>query len=224
MFTLRVGEYNTNDAACRCQRHHHSPSLLPLCRYLAKGVELSIGPCMEMVAAERSRNGDTFGAADLWRRAAALDNLRAISVWEGISLREASTRIFGNSEGAQDAPHAFLCQSPNGGILDLTATEAGALGIVVDDRYRCASCNIVGRLGDAVEGKVRWLRVGSTALPPPTAPWLDACSACRVVLYCSKACQRAAWKGGHREECAGIGAAAAIRRLAAERSLAGMQQ
>lgn len=185
------------------------------------GVALSVGPCMERVAAERSGNGDTFGAADLWRRAAALDNVRAISVWEGISIREASKRIFGPSRLWEDSEDVFHCSlGGEGGIVCLTVEEASALGIRVDHRYRCASCDIMGRLGDHVEGKVRWLN-SIAVVAPPKAPLLVACSACRVALYCSKACQRVAWKSGHKEQCAGIGAAATLRRREAELSLAG---
>ena len=30
---------------------------------------------------------------------------------------------------------------------------------------------------------------------------LMKCARCRKVLYCSRACQKAAWKGGHKQEC-----------------------
>jgi hypothetical protein len=30
---------------------------------------------------------------------------------------------------------------------------------------------------------------------------LRTCQQCRLALYCSKDCQRAAWKGGHKAEC-----------------------
>ena len=30
---------------------------------------------------------------------------------------------------------------------------------------------------------------------------LRTCAKCRRVVYCSRACQKAAWKGGHKQEC-----------------------
>ena len=30
---------------------------------------------------------------------------------------------------------------------------------------------------------------------------LRTCTKCRRVVYCSRACQKAAWKGGHKQEC-----------------------
>ena len=33
---------------------------------------------------------------------------------------------------------------------------------------------------------------------------LKTCSKCRLASYCSKQCQVAAWKGGHKQECAGL--------------------
>lgn len=170
---------------------------------------------MEFVAAE-CQIGDTFGAAALWKRAAALDNVRAISVWEGVSLDAAHTRVFGPRPA--NSAVRYQCPRAGGGLAGLTAEEATALGISIDERYHCASCDTVGRLGDHVQGSVRW-QDSSTPLVPPTAPLLVACAACRVALYCSKACQRTAWKEGHKQECPAMGAAALVRRAAAEESL-----
>ena len=36
---------------------------------------------------------------------------------------------------------------------------------------------------------------------------LKACSACKAVNYCSPACQKAAWKAGHKAECSGSSSA-----------------
>jgi hypothetical protein len=33
---------------------------------------------------------------------------------------------------------------------------------------------------------------------------LQACSQCRLVAYCSKACQRAHWKNGHKQACVAV--------------------
>lgn len=38
------------------------------------------------------------------------------------------------------------------------------------------------------------------ALPKPGAP-LKFCSVCRVARYCNTACQKSAWKTGHKEQC-----------------------
>lgn len=35
------------------------------------------------------------------------------------------------------------------------------------------------------------------------APKLKRCANCRLVLYCSPACQRKHWKAGHKAECRG---------------------
>ena len=43
-----------------------------------------------------------------------------------------------------------------------------------------------------------------------TAPVLQ-CSACARVGYCSRACQLAHWKAGHRNECAQLQQSAATR-------------
>ena len=45
-------------------------------------------------------------------------------------------------------------------------------------------------------------------LRPDGAP-LDVCNNCRRTCYCSKACQTADWKAGHKAECKALIAAAA---------------
>ena len=35
------------------------------------------------------------------------------------------------------------------------------------------------------------------------------CAKCKVIVYCSRECQVAAWKGGHKKLCALVAAAAA---------------
>ena len=46
------------------------------------------------------------------------------------------------------------------------------------------------------------------------------CAACRVVRYCGAACQRAHWRGGHKGECARVGAEADAARVQLTASLA----
>jgi hypothetical protein len=182
-------------------------------RYLAIGVATSVGPCLEWAARELSDNGDTQGAATLWERAAALDNLQAMCVWEGITHEEATMRVFGpDSDGTPRACISHPDGSP--GMLSVSAAEASELGIDLDARFRCAGCQVPGRLGNRMACKVtvQW-KGGSDTPLQPAAPLLTACSGCRVMLYCSKDCQRTHWKaGGHKGECATLAAAAAARR------------
>ena len=120
-----------------------------------------------------------------------------MSVWEGISLQEAITRHFGQHAAPKSCDFGRIHRP---GVFELmqASSEAAAEAVVCDYRCHCAACGVTGRLGDSFAGV------------PSAAPLLVACSSCRVALYCSKACQRAAWKGGHKQECAGIGAVAAL--------------
>ena len=38
-------------------------------------------------------------------------------------------------------------------------------------------------------------------VPGPADPGLQLCGRCRGARYCSPECQRAAWKGGHKQAC-----------------------
>ena len=49
----------------------------------------------------------------------------------------------------------------------------------------------------------------------PAGPGLLLCSRCRLVAYCSKGCQLAAWKGGHKRECRTLQASGSGRALLA---------
>jgi hypothetical protein len=116
-------------------------------------------------------------------------------VWEGITHEEATIRVFGPD-------------------YSVSAAEASVVGIDLDARFRCAGCQVPGRLGNRVACKVTVQWKGSSDTPlQPAAPLLTACSGCRVMLYCSKDCQRTHWKaGGHKGQCAALAAAAAARR------------
>ncbi|KAG2497980.1 hypothetical protein HYH03_004239 [Edaphochlamys debaryana] len=51
-----------------------------------------------------------------------------------------------------------------------------------------------------------WGEGGEVDLP------LKRCSGCRTVRYCGRACQQAHWRGGHKEECGALAAAATAAR------------
>ena len=50
----------------------------------------------------------------------------------------------------------------------------------------------------------------------------NKCAACRAARYCGAACQRAHWRGGHKGECARLGAEAEAAHAQLTASLAGV--
>ena len=64
----------------------------------------------------------------------------------------------------------------------------------------------------AAAAAARFASCSACGAPAPSgadARPLPVCSGCRGAAYCSKDCQRAAWKAGHKDECKRLAAAAA---------------
>ena len=73
-------------------------------------------------------------------------------------------------------------------------------GELTERSYTACDCDLV-RDGESV---TVWRLPACASCDAPLRDAADRkrCAACKRALYCGKACQRAHWKAGHKEECA----------------------
>ena len=94
--------------------------------------------------------------------------------------------------------------------MELEPRVAGALRVRRGEGWHARSASVrcgheACRAVDGEEARARIDEEGEGAnVAPETRPLRSFkwCSGCKVVKYCSEACQNAAWKRGHKEVCA----------------------